>query len=384
MSTIPQRRTVLWAAASVLVAGGAAAALLGSRAQPGPAPAPPIVQVQTVATRRVTDWAEYSGRLEAVGQVEIRPRVAGTLLGVHFHDGQQVREGDLLYTIDPEPFEVEARRAAAALAQARDRQRFTALELERGRRLLEANTISRREFDALENAAREAASAAQAARASADRARLDVDYTRIRAPISGRISRSEVTAGNVVKAGGDAAPLTSIVTLDPIYASFNVDEQTLLRYLDARKGTRPLRVQVGLAGEESHPHAGRLHSLDNQLDTRSGTIRVRAVLDNPDGRMIPGLQARVRLQASEPYLAVLVDEAAIGTDQDRRFVLVVGRDGRVEYRQIELGSRQGGLRVVRSGLAPGDQVIVEGAQRVRPGDAVAAVPASPREGGPRR
>src|SRR5690606_10202112 len=169
--------------------------------------------------------------------------------------------GDLLYTIDPEPFEVEARRAAAALAQAQDRQRFTALELERGRRLLEANTISRREFDALENAAREAASAAQAARASADRARLDVDYTRIRAPISGRISRSEVTAGNVVKAGGDAAPLTSIVTLDPIYASFNVDEQTLLRYLDARKGT----------------------------------IRVRAVLDNPDGRMIPGLQARVRL-----------------------------------------------------------------------------------------
>ena len=237
---------------------------------------------------------------------------------------------------------------------------------------------------ALDAAAREAASAAQAARASADRARLDVDYTLIRAPISGRISRSEVTAGNVVKAGGDAAPLTSIVTLDPIYASFNVDEQTLLRYPDARKGTRPLRVQVGLAGEEGHPHAGRLHSLDNQLDTRSGTIRVRAVLDNPDGRMIPGLQARVRLQASEPYLAVLVDEAAIGTDQDRRFVLVVGRDGRVEYRQIELGSRQGGLRVVRSGLAPGDQVIVEGAQRVRPGDAVAAVPASPREGGPRR
>jgi len=384
MSTIPQRRTVLWAAASVLVAGGAAAALLGRGAQPGPAPAPPIVQVQTVATRRVTDWAEYSGRLEAVGQVEIRPRVAGTLLGVHFHDGQQVREGDLLYTIDPEPFEVEARRAAAALAQARDRQRFTALELERGRRLLEANTISRREFDALENAAREAASAAQAARASADRARLDVDYTRIRAPITGRISRSEVTAGNVVKAGGDAAPLTSIVTLDPIYASFNVDEHTLLRYLDASKGARPLQVQVGLAGEEGHPHAARLHSLDNQLDTRSGTIRVRAVLDNPDGRMIPGLQARVRLQASEPYPAVLVDEAAIGTDQDRRFVLVVGKDGRVEYRRLELGSRQGDRRVVRSGLAPGDQVIVEGAQRVRPGDAVAAVPASPREGGPRR
>ncbi len=384
MDIISRHRTVLCAAVSVLVAGGAAAVLLGNRPGPVQSPAPPAVQVQIATTRRVTDWAEYSGRLEAVGQVEIRPRVAGTLLGVHFHDGQQVREGDLLYTIDPEPFEVEARRAAAALAQAQDRQRFTALELERGRRLLEANTISRREFDAMENAAREAASVAQAARAAADRARLDVDYTHIRAPITGRISRSEVTAGNVVKAGGDAAPLTSIVTLDPIYASFNVDEHTLLRYLDASKGARPLQVQVGLAGEEGHPHAARLHSLDNQLDTRSGTIRVRAVLDNPDGRMIPGLQARIRLQASEPYPAVLVDEAAIGTDQDRRFVLVVGKDGRVEYRRLELGSRQGGLRVVRSGLAPGDQVIVEGAQRVRPGDAVAAVPAPPREGGPLR
>jgi multidrug efflux system membrane fusion protein len=338
---------------------------------------PMPVVVRPTTSRQVTDWAEYSGRLEAVERVEIRPRVAGTLLAVHFRDGQLVRKGDLLFTLDAAPFEAELKRAEAVLAQARDRQRFTARNLERGRRLIQANAIAKRDFDALENAAREAGSAVQAAMAVAERARLDVDYTRITAPIAGRISRPEITAGNEVKAGGDAPPLTSIVNLDPLYVSFTIDERTYLHHVGTRRGGDPLQVQVGLAGEDGYPHAGQLHSLDNQLDTRTGTLRVRALLANADGRLVPGLQARVRMQVSDPYRATLVDETAIATDQDRRFVLLVGEDSRVEYRRLELGSRQGDQRVVRKGLEPGERVIVEGAQRVRPGDLVRVEQAGP-------
>lgn len=375
-----ERRTALRLAAAVLI-GGSVAALWNGHARAQQAPGMPMVKVKAAESRLVSDWVEYSGRLEAIEHVEIRPRVAGTLLAVHFQDGQQVRQGDLLFTIDPAPFEAELRRVQAMLAQAQDRQRFTASELERGRRLLAANAIAKRDFDALDVAAREANSAVQAARAAVERARLDVDYTRIRAPIAGRISRPEITAGNVVKAGGDAAPLASIVTTDPIYAAFNIDERTYMRAIGGRDGKTSLQVRVGLAGEDGHPHEGRLHSVDNQLDTRSGTIRTRAIMHNPDGRMIPGLQARVRLQVGAPFEAVVVDEASISIDQDRRFVLIVGQDGRVQYRQLELGSRQGMQRVVRRGLAAGDQVIVEGANRVRPGDAVQAVPVPAMESG---
>lgn len=376
MAVSISRRAALSAAIAAL-SGGLAAILLDTPSQASPqAPELPVVKVRAPQRQFVNDWQEYSGRLEAVEQVEIRPRVEGTLLSVHFRDGQLVREGDLLFTIDPAPFEAELKRAQAVLAQAQDRQRYTAGELERGRRLLAANAAAKRDVDALENAAREARSATQAALAAVERARLDVGYARIRAPITGRISRPEVTAGNVVKAGGDAMPLAAIVTLDPLYAAFHADEHTYLRYFGGRAGDESVQVQVGLAGEEGFPHAGRLYSVDNRLDTRSGTIRMRALVDNADGRMIPGLQARIRIQASSVYPAVLVDETAIGTDQDRRYVLVVDGEGHVQYRQLELGSRQGRQRVVRAGLAPGDRIIVEGAGRVRPGDRVQAVVAA--------
>jgi multidrug efflux system membrane fusion protein len=375
MSLSVGRRTVWLAGAAILVVMTTMTMLPPSRPQAQQAPVLPTVKVQAAESRVVSDWEEYSGYLEAIEHVEIRPKVAGTLLGVHFRDGQIVREGDLLFTIDPAPFEAELKRAEAVLAQARDRQRFTASELERGRRLVAARAIAEGDFDALEVAAQEAVAAVQAARAAVDRARLDVDYTRIKAPISGRISRPEITAGNVVKAGGDAEPLASIVTLDPIYAAFNIDERTYVHNIASRAGTTPLQVNVGLVGEDGHPHEGTLYSLDNQLHTPSGTIRVRALLANPDARMIPGLQARVRLQVSDPYPAVLVSEASIATDQHRRFVLVIDPDGRVAQRSIALGKRQGAQRVVREGLAPGDQVIVDGASRVRPGDAVQAEPA---------
>jgi RND family efflux transporter, MFP subunit len=376
MAVSISRRAALSAAIAAL-SGGLAAIVLDAPSQASPqASELPVVKVRAPQRQFVNDWQEYSGRLEAVEQVEIRPRVEGTLLSVHFRDGQLVREGDLLFTIDPAPFEAELKRAQAVLAQAQDRQRYTAGELERGRRLLAANAAAKRDVDALENAAREARSATQAALAAVERARLDVGYARIRAPITGRISRPEVTAGNVVKAGGDAMPLAAIVTLDPLYAAFHADEHTYLRYFGGRAGDESVQVQVGLAGEEGFPHAGRLYSVDNRLDTRSGTIRMRALVDNADGRMIPGLQARIRIQASSVYPAVLVDETAIGTDQDRRYVLVVDGEGHVQYRQLELGSRQGRQRVVRAGLAPGDRIIVEGAGRVRPGDRVQAVVAA--------
>ena len=376
MAVSISRRAALSAAIAAL-SGGLAAIVLDAPSQASPqASELPVVKVRAPQRQFVNDWQEYSGRLEAVEQVEIRPRVEGTLLSVHFRDGQLVREGDLLFTIDPAPFEAELKRAQAVLAQAQDRQRYTAGELERGRRLLAANAAAKRDVDALENAAREARSATQAALAAVERARLDGGYARIRAPFTGRISRPEVTAGNVVKAGGDAMPLAAIVTLDPLYAAFHADEHTYLRYFGGRAGDESVQVQVGLAGEEGFPHAGRLYSVDNRLDTRSGTIRMRALVDNADGRMIPGLQARIRIQASSVYPAVLVDETAIGTDQDRRYVLVVDGEGHVQYRQLELGSRQGRQRVVRAGLAPGDRIIVEGAGRVRPGDRVQAVVAA--------
>jgi RND family efflux transporter, MFP subunit len=345
-------------------------ALFAAADSPAAAAERASVEVREVSSSWVSDWAEYSGRLEAIEFVEIRPRVAGTLLAVHFSDGQWVNEGDLLFTLDPAPFEAELKHAEAVLAQAKVRELFTGLELERGQKLIETNAISQRDFDARENAAREARSEVEAAEALVERARLNVAYTRITAPITGRISRPEITAGNEVKAGGDALPLSSIVSLDPIYAAFTIDERTYLRYVGALQGEEPLEVQVGLPGEEGYPHTAQLHSLDNQLDTRSGTLRVRALLANPEGYLVPGLQARVRMQVSDPYQATLVDEAAIATDQDRRFVLVVDRDERVEYRRLELGSRQGDQRVVLSGLLPGERVIVEGAQRVRPGDIV--------------
>lgn len=364
-------------AGMLVLIGGVAYFLSDKHYQKQQTPSLPVVKVRSVASEPVNDWEEYSGRLEAIERVEIRPRVAGTLLAVHFRDGQLVHKGDLLFTIDPAPFEAELKRARAALAKAQIRQQFTAIELERGRPLVAVGAIADRDFDALEHDAREARAAVEAAQAEVESAELDVGYTRITAPITGRISRPEVTVGNLVKAGGDAVSIASIVSLDPLYAAFNADEQTFLRYFGQLADKGPLQVQVGLAGENGFPHTGKLYSIDNQLDTPSGTIRMRAVVSNPDGRMIPGLQARIRLQASRTYSAVLVDEAAIAIDQDRRYVLIVGKDGKVESRQLALGSRQGQQRVILQGLSSGELVIVEGGQRVRPGDFVQAVQVNP-------
>ncbi|MBJ7415697.1 MAG: efflux RND transporter periplasmic adaptor subunit [Niveispirillum sp.] len=328
------------------------------------------VDVAPVVARKVVDWQSYSGRLEAVERVDIRPRVSGTITEVHFRNGAQVKKGDVLFTIDPAPYRAEVARAEAQLAATQARVRFTSAELDRAAKLVADSTIPRRTLDEREHNARDAQASLRAAQAELDVAKLNLSYTSVTAPISGRVSRAEITVGNVVAAGATGVPLTTLVSVSPIYASFDVDEQTYLRHIASVKDQTGVPVQLGLANEAEYSRAGTIDDVDNRLDPVSGTIRVRARFDNADGLLVPGLYARVKVGGSDPQAAVMVDERAIGTDQDKKFVLVVGDDNKVSYRPVLLGSRQEGLRIVTAGLQPGERIIVNGMQRARPGDVV--------------
>jgi membrane fusion protein, multidrug efflux system len=349
-----------------------------ARAKDSPAAAqsaaPAAVDVASVVSRRVIDWQTYSGRLEAVERVEIRPLVSGTLMAVHFKDGALVNKGDLLFTIDPRPYAAEVDRAQAQLQATEARAAYTAADLARGQRLLADNAIARRDFEEKQNAAREAAANQSAARAALAAAQLNLGYTRIAAPVAGQVSRAEVTVGNVVAAGGASQVLTTLVSVSRMYASFDVDEQSFLKYVNpGRVGkSGQTAVFLGLANENGFPREGRVSSVDNRLDTSSGTIRVRAVFDNPDGVLLPGLYARVRLGGGAARDALLIDEKAVGTDQDKRFVLVVDPTDHTAYREVKLGPASDGLRVVEQGLQIGDRIVVNGLQRTRPGQAVTA------------
>ncbi|PKO32190.1 MAG: efflux transporter periplasmic adaptor subunit [Betaproteobacteria bacterium HGW-Betaproteobacteria-7] len=370
---MPHRKTrfVLAAAIAGLFAAGGGLAIYHGQAGAAPAamaPSAATVDVAEVASRAVTEWQQYSGRLEAVERVEIHPQVSGILTAVHFKDGSLVRKGELLFTIDPRPFAAEVARAEAQLAAMEARVAYTASDLARGERLLAENAIARRDFDEKQNAAREAKANLQAARAALKVAQLNLDYTRITAPIAGRVSRAEVTVGNLV--APDSGPvLTSLVSADRIYAAFDVDEQSYLKVVNGAQG-QALPVDVGLADEDGYSLQGRLSSVDNRLDSSSGTIRLRALVDNPDGRLLPGLYARVRLGGASQRQVLLIDEKAVGTDQAKRFVLVVGDNNQTAYREVQLGSVQEGLRIVESGLKAGERIVVNGLQRVRPGDPV--------------
>lgn len=367
-----------FAAAMAAIAVAGAGIALWSDGSPAHAEAaaapPPTVKYRPALQRPVSDAQDYTGRLEAVDLVDIRPKVPGTLQAVHFKPGQHVRQGELLFTIDPAPLETQVRQAQANLAGLAERQRLADMELARGQRLLESNAIARREFDALDNKAREAAAGLKGAQAALAQVQLQLGYTQVRSPIAGRISRAEITAGNVVGAGGDAAPLTRVVSDGKLYASFSVDEQSYLRIIapSLRAGAQPV-VKVGLANDDAFPYAASIEAIDNQMDTRSGTVRVRARIDKVSPDMLPGLQARVRLQGGMPYDAVVVDETVVGTDQDRKYVLIVNAQNKVERRVVELGVLQGKERVLRSGVEPGARVIVDGAFRAPPGTAVSAV-----------
>lgn len=373
-----KRKRWLAVVAAVAVAGAGLEMLWdrGPEAHAAPSVAMPQVKYKTAQRSPVFDMQDYSGRLEAVDLVEVRPKVPGTLLTVHFKDGQRVLQNQLLFSIDPAPFAARVQQAQASLAGAQARQQHAQLEQQRARRLLDAQSISQREFDALDHAANESQATLKGAQAALVQAQLDLSYTQVRSPIAGRVSRAEITAGNVVGAGGDALPLTRIVSEKGLYAAFNVDEQSYLRLIapSLRNGSPPL-VKVGLAADPGFPHAARLEAIDNRMDTRSGTVRLRARVDAVSPEMLPGLQARVRLQAAAPYEAVVVDEAVIGTDQDRKYVLVVNADNKVERRFVEPGVLQGKRRVLRSGIEAGARVIVDGAYRAAPGIEVSAMDA---------
>lgn len=348
---------------------------LGCSSQPPAAPPPPAVTVAEVPQRDITDWDEFTGRLEAVDAVQIRPRVSGYIRRVAFDEGNGVRKGQVLFEIDPRPYEAELARAEAELERARTGAALAASEVTRAQRLVQVQAISREEFDSRTAAESQGGASVRAAEAAVAAARLNLEWTRVRSPITGRVSRAEVTPGNLVQAGPpDATLLTTVVSLDPIYAYFEGDEQTYLKYAAlARNGSRPnsrysrTPVHLGLADEQGFPHEGYVDFVDNQLNPDAGTIRLRAVFPNKDHRFTPGLFARIRLVGSGTYPATLVLDRAVGTDQDKKFVLVLKPDSTVDYRSVQLGRLVDGFRVVTSGLEPGEQIVINGLQRIRPG-----------------
>ena len=346
----------------------------GCADQPPAAPPPPAVTVAPVTEREITDWDEFTGHIEAVDAVEIRPRVSGYIRRVAFAEGSEVRKGQVLFEIDPRPYEADLARAEAQLEQARTGAELAAREVVRAERLVQVQAISREEFDTRTSAEAQGGASVRAAEAAVRTARLNLEWTRVRSPIAGRVSRAEVTAGNLVQAGPPTATLlTTVVSLDPIYVYFEGDEQSYLKYAAlARDGSRPSSrdvrstVYVGLADEEGFPHEGYVDFMDNRLNPETGTIRARAVLPNKDRAFTPGLFARVKLVGSGRYRAPLVLDRAVGTDQDKKFVLVLKPDSTVDYRPVQLGRLVDGLRVVTSGITPGDRVVINGLQRVRP------------------
>lgn len=381
-----QRRwwTVVGAAAAIAAAGGAVFGLQSSHADaPAASAEPPAVPVSVaqVLHQEVTLWDEFSGRLEAVQRVDVRPRVAGAVQAVHFKEGALVQAGALLFTVDPAPYAAEVERAQAQVVAAKARMTYTQSEAERAARLWDERAIAQKEFDERANAQREADANLRAAQAALQTARLNLDYTQVRAPIAGKVGRIDVTVGNLVGAGAGAPVLTTLVSVNPMYASFDADEQIVTNALQSlrqlqggqreRAPIESIPVQMGVGTGGATPYTGHLQLIDNQVDARSGTVRVRAVFDNADGALMAGQFARIRMGQPHSQRALLINERAVGTDQSKKFVLVVGKDNKAEYREVRLGAPVDGLRMVAHGLQAGERIVVNGLQRVRPGVVVA-------------
>lgn len=358
------------------LAAGAALVLGGCAKSGGPgAAAPPEVSVAPVIEKRVKDWDEFTGRLQAVETVEIRPRVTGYIDKVAFTEGSLVKRGALLFVIDPRPYQAEYDHAAADLKRFKTALDLGRIELVRVQRLRDSGAVSEEELDERKSTVAQAEANVAGAAAALEAASLNLNFTKVASPIDGRVSRAEVTRGNLVTGGSNGGTLlSSVVSMDPIYIYFDADEQSYLRYMQmARDGTRPNSsdagnpVHVGLANEQGFPHTGSVDFVDNQLNPQTGTIRARAVLQNKDGQFTPGLFARVQLLASGEYSAILIEDRAVNTDQSQKYVLLLGADNKIEYRKVTLGRVIDGLRVVREGLKAGDVIVVNGAQRVHPG-----------------
>ncbi len=361
----------VFVAAALVVAGCARneAATPAAAAQQAP-----HVTVAQVVKRPVTDFDEFTGKFVAVERVDLRPRVSGYISKVSLVAGQEVKKGDVLFTIDQRPYQAEFKRAQAELARARTQLALSKSERDRAIKLLDQHAISREEFDSRVSGSEQAEANVQVAAAALDTVALNLSFTEVRSPITGVVSREEVTEGNLVTAGQTL--LTRVVSVDKIYVEFDGDEQVYLKHAAlTRKGGinkgDDSPVWIGLADESGTPHEGTMVFIDNALDPQTGTIRARALLDNKDRHFTPGLFARVKLVGSAKYDALLVNDSAIGTDQNVRFVFALDKDNKVQYRPVKLGPLVEGLRVVREGLAVGDTVVVNGLQRVRPGVQVA-------------
>ena len=361
----------IWRSAVLATAAAAQFGLTGctpeADAQGGPPQAMPV-SVAPAVQRSVNDSEEFSGRLEAIDYVELRPRVSGTIDKVHFVDGAIVRKGELLFTIDPRPFEAELSRAQSQLASVKTKFELAQSQLARARTLLESQAASKEEVDQLSSGSRTSQADIQGAEAALRVARLNLEYTQVRAPIGGRASRANITAGNLVN---EQSVLTSIAGVSRVYAYFDGSEQTFLRLQALKAGSKAPRVQMALANEQNFPHEGRLDFVDNRLNPQTGAVRMRANFDNSKGQFTPGLAARLRMESPEPYDAVMVPERAIGTDQTKKFVYVVAADGRPQFREVKPGALFDGMRVVQGAVKPGENVVVDGLQRVMPGVPVA-------------
>ncbi|UPG94657.1 efflux RND transporter periplasmic adaptor subunit [Luteibacter aegosomatissinici] len=334
-------------------------------ADKAPAMPTPEVTVAQVLLRPVSDSNTFTGRIQAVDTIQIRPRVSGYVDSVHFVEGATVKKGDLLFTIDPRPYRAESDRLAANLAQARAEAKNADANAARGAKLVQQHAVSQEEADRLDTAAASAKAQVASVQAALDNARLNLSFTEVRAPVDGKVSNAQITAGNLVT---PTDTLTSVVTTDPMYVYFDVDEQSFLKLDRLRRanGHAP-EVDMGLADEQGYPHIGKIDFIDNQVKAGAGTIRLRAVFPNADGAFTPGLFARVELRSGNTQPRALIDDKAVGTDLGNKFVYVVGKDKKVEYRRVSTGALVDGLRVVDSGLNAEDVVIVNGLQHVRPG-----------------
>ncbi len=340
--------------------------------QEGQPPQAAPVSAAAVVEKEIVETQEFSGRLEAIERVEIRARVPGYITDVHFTPGGTVKKGEVLFTIDARPYRAELERAEANANSANARAALAKVELDRAGRLMADRAIAQREFDERAASVKDLDAAARSALASVETARLNLGYTRVSSPIDGRVSKAEITVGNLVD---QTAVLTSVVSTDRIYASFDGDEDTYLRVRGQAQQGKPVMVRIGLANETGFPHEGKLEFVDNRLDPATGSVRMRATFANTDRTLVPGLFARVQLSGGSGTAtttrALLIHDRAVGTDQDRKYVFVLGKDNKAQYRPVALGPTIDGLRVVRKGLSPGDRIVVGGLQRVRPGAAVA-------------
>jgi RND family efflux transporter MFP subunit len=375
---LPIRTIVPKMLAAAMLAAALAACGQGQPQQQA-APPPPQVTVAKPTQKTVVDHDEYVGRFVPVESVEIRARVSGYLAQVHFNDGQMVKEGDLLFTIDRRPFQNARDQARAALTQARSNQSYTEADLTRAQQLVRDKTITEQSFDQRLQAKRNADAAVAGGEAAVRQAELDLEFTELRAPVTGRIGDRRVSQGNLVTGGtqGNQTLLATIVSTDPIRFEFTFDEASFLRYerlaSEGRDGTSrgmAAQVKLRLIDERDFSHSGRMDFVDNAIDRTTGTIRARAVYGNPNGIFTPGMFARVQVPGSPPYEALLVPDEAIGTEQARKFVLAVAADGTATQKYVVLGPVVDGLRVIKEGLTADDQVVVVGLMRARPGQKV--------------